>query len=344
MDHSHQCQGLWGRIVEHLSIPERDEVYSIIGSSLIDSVHELHLEFITLEEILNDLKTKNDLAIGSRLSLRRKPLPDTVDRKLLEGRVKQLIAAIQANSKAEKVSDLDLGKDQRTFEYFTGTGSNNKKTERSYSATTKQPSLDDYAPPSTRSAPDVLENLEDKLNFLQIDDIIGPLRSAFEEEKEELLQDISMMQAVIEHENERGRRQSQSAEENSRPSQTEVKNLLGKLDEKLRQEELMEKLGTRKQKLPFEPSPIKKVKKGDAIHISPLRISKSRVVYSPSGDGDDDDVDESKNDDDGYYYAVEESKIEQQEKKSRTRSLLQKHVSNSKLEEGLGNDDLKFFM
>ena len=93
-----------------------------------------------------------------------------------------------------------------------------------------------------------------------------------------------------------------------------------------------------------------------SIDISPLRASKSRVVYSPLSPGDDEykqqgNEEEHNHDyaheqdsstDDGGFYDVEESK--QPEKKSRTRSMLQTHVTKGKLEEGLDNDDLKFFM
>ena len=85
--------GLWGRIIESLSIVEIGEIKSIIGTVLIDEISNLHIELNSLEEILDDLKTQNDLLIGSRMR-RRKPLPDPVDRRMLESRVKQLIGAL----------------------------------------------------------------------------------------------------------------------------------------------------------------------------------------------------------------------------------------------------------
>jgi len=167
----------------------------------------------------------------------------------------------------------------------------------------------------------------------------------------QLLQDIAMMQAVLEHESERGRRQSQ-IENANRPSKNDVKKLITKLDETLRQKEMFESMPSPTTKVPFQPSPIRKTSssskktktKSTGIDISPLRVNKNRVVYSPDKDECKDversfEVEESKND-----FLSSNNNNGKQKTKSRTRSLLQTHVSKGKLEEGLEDDDLKFFI
>ncbi|GMI62503.1 hypothetical protein ScalyP_jg5540 [Parmales sp. scaly parma] len=330
--------GLWGRIIESLSIVEIGEIKSIIGTVLIDEISNLHIELNSLEEILDDLKTQNDLLIGSRMR-RRKPLPDPVDRRMLESRVKQLIGALHGGEMGGGET-CDLGKDHKAYEYYVN--NNDMRPPRASSASSTTPRLKISAseiasnpmnhlsaPASTRSAPDVLERLETKLNFLEIDEIVVPLRAAFQDEREELLSDIDVMQAVLEHENERGNKNKQLSNlpaNDGRPSHQEVKQLVGKLTETLRQKELFEGGLYPAKKMPFQPSPIK------VSGASPL---KGRKMYTSPGSPVDCDS----------SFEAEEAKSDLfvTKSKSRTRSMLSDMIDKGKLDDGLDNDDLKFF-
>lgn len=71
---------------------------------MIDENWALQEEYDALEEILQDLKTQNDMAIGSRL--RRPKGLDAPERRMLEQKVKILLDAISKAGSSTAVAAL----------------------------------------------------------------------------------------------------------------------------------------------------------------------------------------------------------------------------------------------
>ncbi|GMH60964.1 hypothetical protein TL16_g03159 [Triparma laevis f. inornata] len=287
-------------------------------TDLIDENWALQEEYDALEEILQDLKTQNDMAIGSRL--RRPKGLDAPERRMLEQKVKILLDAISKAGSSTAVAAL--GKEDKTYKYFVGNNNNNNNNSngggnnnnsngaRSFSASHTSSGSNVFSPSSSRSAPDVLESLSDQINVMEIDDVVEPLRSAFHEEKESLLQDIQMMQAIMEHENERGLKQRPNA---NRPNVDDLKKFSNKLEETLRQQEVFKDI----HKPAFEAATIPPPR----LDISPL---KNRIKSSTSS-------------------SPHINKLNPQPKSSRMRSQLKQQIASGKFEETLDDDDLKFF-
>ncbi|GMH89164.1 hypothetical protein TrST_g13853, partial [Triparma strigata] len=275
---------------------------------LIDENRNLQEEYDALEEILQDLKTQNDMAIGSRL--RRPKGLDAPERRMLEQKVKMLLDAL---SKAGTQPPPPLSPHDKTYKYFVSNNDSSSNSPnpnpRSFSATSShnhQASSNPnsvFSPSSSRSAPDVLESLSDQINVSTIDDVVEPLRSAFYDEEESLLQDIQMMQAIMEHENQRGLKQK--GVNRNRPNVDDLKRFSNTLEETLRQQEVFKDI----HKLPFEPP---------RLDISPLknRVKTTHQSSSPK---------------------------KTQPKSSRMRSQLKQQIASGKFEETLDDDDLKFF-
>ncbi|GMI35043.1 hypothetical protein TrCOL_g6153 [Triparma columacea] len=110
---------IWGRIYQSLAPPEVPNVESAIGISIIAENEALLAEHEALEAIFDDLKTRNDLDIGSRL--RRRRLPDTKERMMMEDKVRMLLGAIKRET-GGRVEGIVGERDRGTLNYFNGGG------------------------------------------------------------------------------------------------------------------------------------------------------------------------------------------------------------------------------
>ena len=343
---------LWDRVKANLTPPEVVHVASSIGQSLIDTNDSLYREYDALDSILQELKTRNDMNLGNRL--RRKKLPDAPERKMLEGKVRLLLDAIKKNG--ESAAGSITAKDEEMYKYFNdnnnngsngpdeGGSSSGSQGRRTSSARMSNLSpSSSFAPASTRSAPDVLESLAPHLNALSVDQVVAPLREAFEDEKTELLQDIQMMQAILEHENERGKSVMDGGGR-SRPNIEDLRQFGNRLEETLRQQVVFKDIPSRPAFSPVVPSRScgyqQKNDEGtmrspsSGVNVSKLDISplRSRLNYNNGGGSMLDDASHGKN-----------SSGEGNISGGRMRSQLNQQIANSKFEETLSDDDLKFF-
>ena len=215
---------------------------------MIDENDKLAQELEALESIADDFRCVNDQIVGGRL--RRKALPDAPERKLLEDRVKGLLVLLKDKDSGQ-LNPERFGRDKTTFEYFEG-----KNQEKEKSGTPKRPSMSathatnarnsspvSFNPSSTRSCPDVLESLT--ITAFSEHSVINELRDAFLEEQKDLLMNIDMANAILEHEKERGiaaKRVTTDAAK-GKPGIDELRRFEGRLEEELRQKEMFVDVG-----------------------------------------------------------------------------------------------------
>jgi hypothetical protein len=330
---------LWERISQLTPPAERFAVRVSIGPSLIETNEKLTVELEALESISDDFRMTNDQIVGGRL--RRKALPDAPERKLLEERVKGLLGVLKSkNDSGGQLSPERFGKDRGTFEYFEGKNNDEDKPPRpSMSATTassvsvpKSSSPASFNPSSTRSCPDVLESLT--ITAFSSHSVINELREAFLEEQKELLANIDMVNAILEHENERGlaaKKVSGGAGANKgKPGIDDLRRFEGRLEEELRQKEMFVDVGRKSGHASGGKSGgMGAIKKLD---MSPL---KGRAM-----------VESSKNNtfnNSANVLGSATGSASGSSKASKMRAKMEAARSTGRFEETLDDDDLKFF-
>ncbi|XP_046340643.1 coiled-coil domain-containing protein 24-like [Haliotis rufescens] len=190
---------LWQLVEELVSSHEQEEIKRILGESLIDQSIELHEEVSTLMSIWHDYKME------TRESEPPKPLPEPPQqRERLIQEISFFVANVKdkANSTGIDHEHLFSSHNSCVIEYVLET-SRHCSNAHLRSPVTDETTSRVISPQNSIPFQDLGEEMlrmRNKLNYLQLDDVVQHLRLSLQDEIEQLLQDITFLQHQIDDE------------------------------------------------------------------------------------------------------------------------------------------------
>jgi hypothetical protein len=249
---------LWSLIKQYVNESEVDDIKSVIGESLVDQTIELHTEIETLLDIWRDYRNQTlyDLDQISRVNSSKLPEPPEVRDRLIkeiEFFIKQMREKFDDRSFSRQLATNHHNLDVISYVL----SSDNKKSTRSSSSMNQTSNMSANHTPRPMSAlsrhgtetpckPITLEptnsqqqpmkttveyNLdENKLNCVDIDDIVSHLRELFQAETATLLKDIDFLYECIDRETEY---RSQSKATARQPTLNELKEERKRLEDNI---------------------------------------------------------------------------------------------------------------
>jgi len=224
---------LWGSI-EHLveCYDERNELKKIIGQSIVDETLDLHVELCTLHEIWQE--TQEEVPRKSSL-----PEPPFI-RENLEKQITLLVELLnqKLQKKGEGAVSAFLSEDDRKLIKSVSSDQIERRTRCDSSSRSSSqcdtPTSDYYSRCSSSLSIDQ-ESLQDKISVSEIDTIAQTLRYDFEEERKNLLKDITYIQSALIYESDLKTRETQQKQQGS-PSIRDLQKLSSKLEKQILQD------------------------------------------------------------------------------------------------------------
>jgi len=188
----HLRESIWEK-VESLTRfgSERNQIKKIIGESVIDETLDLHQEVQTLYEIWKDYH----LTITQKTYHPVLPEPPLL-RENLEKQITLLVKLLQQKVKKQGGKSITavLNEDERSMIKSVSKGSKVMVAKQSPPDNTKINDVDSRCSSSLSVDVDLLK---DRMNLMDIDEIIQPLRNDFEDERRFLLKDIEAIQNAM---------------------------------------------------------------------------------------------------------------------------------------------------
>lgn len=282
---------LW-RLIEDLVVEsERLEIKEALGEDLVDETLDLQNEASTLLEIWQDYreeteKEEKEQALKRHLS--RLPEPPMI-RENLKKEIKMFVEMLNQKAKEEGRNTTSiLSKEESTIvEYAFDSIKATRPSSSSSRPSTAHSSRDGRQTPMratpssdgsrcTSSLSDHLDSMNDKLNALEIDRITDHLRQLLQEEKEELLGDITFLQDCLMEESDY--RDNITSTPKPEPSLRDLRDLGTKLEKELLQNDTpvakqpKRKLSESKRQFSLEKKPSlnpRQVSTGSESHVVP---------------------------------------------------------------------------
>jgi len=188
----HLRESIWEKI-EGLTRfgSERSQIKKIIGESVIDETLDLHQEVQTLYEIWKDYHQ----TITQNTYHPVLPEPPLL-RENLEKQITLLVKLLQQKVKKQGGKSITavLNEDERSMIKSVSKGNNVMVVKQSPPDNTRINDVDSRCSSSLSVDVDLLK---DRMNLMDIDEIIQPLRNDFEDERRFLLKDIEAIQNAM---------------------------------------------------------------------------------------------------------------------------------------------------
>ncbi|KAK6180038.1 hypothetical protein SNE40_012259 [Patella caerulea] len=194
---------LWRLIEEHISPHETQEIRSMLGESLIEQSLELHQEVETLLDIWRSFREESQINPKST----KLPEPPEIRERLIQ----EIVFFVKGVK--DKANNGGVDPEKIISKHNSGVINYALQTSRSGSSTPRpQTARSDSGrdTPMISSVNDRLNNeadlasevvsMNDKLNFLQFDEVVSSLRDHLQKEIEHLLKDITFLQQCLEDE------------------------------------------------------------------------------------------------------------------------------------------------
>lgn len=197
---------LWQLVEQHVPKHEQDEIKNLLGESMVDQSLELHQEIDVLLEIWRDYRDEtND---NQRVKL---PEPPGLRDRLIQ-EINFFVENIREKAKNNGVNPerlLEAKHNAEIIDYAMDTArSGSRCRSRPGTARSRDGSetpmimtptgSDRMSAASTLS--EEIDSMNDKLNFLQFDEVVQDLRCTLEEETRTLLKDIKFLQDCLDDE------------------------------------------------------------------------------------------------------------------------------------------------
>lgn len=222
-------KSLWEMIEDLVeSNDEKSELKKVIGQSLIDETLDLHCELNTLHEIWAETQENNETQQMSN----KIPEPPFL-RENLEKQITLLVDLLKQKLKkqGEGAVSAFLTEDDRQLIKSVSSDHIVRSTQSvSPSSNCETPTSDYYSRCSSSLSVDV-ESLQENMNVSEVDSIAQNMRDDFEEERKELLKDITYVQSALIYESDLKLRENEKRV--SSPSIRELQKLSTKLEKQV---------------------------------------------------------------------------------------------------------------
>ncbi|XP_046549033.1 coiled-coil domain-containing protein 24-like [Haliotis rubra] len=190
---------LWQLVEDVVSSHEQGEVKRILGESLVDQSIELHEEVSTLLSILQDYRMET----SESEPLKVLPEPPQQRERLIQ-EISFFVENIKAKAKSKGIDHEHLFTKHNScvIDYALETSrdcSNAQiRSPKTEEAATRVTSPQNSIPFQDLS--EEMQRMRNKLNYLQLDDVVQHLRSTLQDEIEQLLQFITFLQLQLDDE------------------------------------------------------------------------------------------------------------------------------------------------
>ncbi|CAH1774305.1 unnamed protein product [Owenia fusiformis] len=198
---------LWALVKQHVPPYEQEEVKSMLGESLVEQSLELHEEVDTLLDIWRDFRDETTQEDSS--SFLPEP-PEMRDR--LTQQIRFFVENIREKAKGQgRDPETALSKhNQDVIEYAIessrpSSGSNSTRPGTACSILNGRMTPMRSSPPSDKvsansTLSEEIDDMSEKLNMLEFDEVTQHLRETLEEEISQLLKDITFLQNCLDDE------------------------------------------------------------------------------------------------------------------------------------------------
>eukprot|EP01006_Ploeotia_vitrea_P010413 TRINITY_DN27037_c0_g1_i1.p2 TRINITY_DN27037_c0_g1~~TRINITY_DN27037_c0_g1_i1.p2 ORF type:complete len:376 (+),score=50.74 TRINITY_DN27037_c0_g1_i1:39-1166(+) len=176
---------LWNQLRVHLTQPEAEQIIKVVGRHYVEDNEVLYNEWLSFSHILEDYTTHNEHKIP--------PLKPPRHQEILENHVRTLLTEMEANV---GLFEPTTPRERAVVEYIRNPHSSRPSSSLS---TSSRPSSS-CSSLGRSSSMCVTPEIQQKLNILEVDEIVQELRNAFEEERQTLLESVEELKEQLNEE------------------------------------------------------------------------------------------------------------------------------------------------